>query len=988
MTEAVTTPAVDEPHGSAVANLQSSVGAGATASDAAASTSQPRPQKRLQRKLPELSAVLVGSVEPPPLKRTGAEEATATHSGRFEGRWCTIEAEGRKSLHFRVLKRQVNRQLRYVLRIVGLEDFVLTRQPSQTEDCTPADAPAAEKEAAALNGAHDVAASVEDELSGSRADEGKAVSAMLVGEDPAVPESGSVAAASLGEGSSMALSAASADVVSTVASSEDQGFSFADCVVITNAHASSPSMGTREPVQPVGGDGDHEGLLATAGAVPAVQESAATNSQKEAPDGRVWYVSEPVLREDVGPVAIQIRMSSAGEDGITLQTLSEDGGTWTELQARRIPCLHDCVSRPSVVKVTSETCYSPESAEALHSGGWYVPTVRLKRELQTEAQTGATLYPGLAFFEVHWLGELGPNGEGFSFDPGPHNIVANQTYLVTYVGTVGGILSDTLHAACMFLDMHFDGLCILPVMSLDSLVQDDFELAAIVGPSGSGKSSIASENFGRQPEIHWVASAPLRAHMPTGVVSEAALQATGLSGEVAGRLVSDLSGGELFRARLARMLVWHFGRSATKGMLVIDDFTSALDRKAARELACSMQVFLKRYNIRRVVVLTCHADVIGRGRLEPEWVFEVPSKRLIFFRDQSCQKTSAAPAISRNEAVSAAPAISRNEAVPAIEQPGGQDYELLLRERASLATMQSKLTGLSAMALRMSPPFSFETAKAMANAIVERAEADYQEAEERLAKLEAKVREAGLPDCVEDQSELFNSLASSSVLDSIRPRSANFRLEVCRACPCEWTHFREHHHKDAKIAQTSVMFVARLFGEPVALTALIPVGGNIFTRFTRKKTRLMSEWRSWRQANYPEAWLQRTMWREHRTVVLPSFQGLGIGSLLADVAAYVCEVMGHAFISMSRHPHYGGYRDRSPFWVALPTREKDNTVNEGLPMFSHAWVGAKRADGTEDPRRLKLLDERMDLRGLQSILGSCEVEEEAEGEVDEEIDVV
>merc|ERR1712113_89748 len=79
------------------------------------------------------------------------------------------------------------------------------------------------------------------------------------------------------------------------------------------------------------------------------------------------------------------------------------------------------------------------------------------------------------------------------------------------------------------------------------------------------------------------------------------------------------------------------------------------------------------------------------------------------------------------------------------------------------------------------------------------------------------------------------------------------------------------------------------------------------------------------------------MMREHRTVVLPPFQGMGIGSLLADTVAHLCSQLRYAFVSMTVHPQYGSYRDRSPFWVALPSKEKEGKNK----MFSHIWIGAR-----------------------------------------------
>merc|ERR1740117_2802358 len=122
-----------------------------------------------------------------------------------------------------------------------------------------------------------------------------------------------------------------------------------------------------------------------------------------------------------------------------------------------------------------------------------------------------------------------------------------------------------------------------------------------------------------------------------------------------------------------------------------------------------------------------------------------------------------------------------------------------------------------------------------------------------------------------------------------------------------------------------------LYGEVVAFTVMIPVGSNAIKRCcvdlsSSSELPGGNDWQGWRAANYPEDWLEREMMREHRTVVLPAFQGIGIGSLMADCSARLCEEMGYAFQAVTVHPKYGAYRDRSPFWSTLPTNQSDSNV--------------------------------------------------------------
>lgn len=145
---------------------------------------------------------------------------------------------------------------------------------------------------------------------------------------------------------------------------------------------------------------------------------------------------------------------------------------------------------------------------------------------------------------------------------------------------------------------------------------------------GSGTSTLARELFGLPPDLKWSAHASVRAHLPTGIAGDELLKVVGLSPDIASHPMGTLSGGEQFRARLARSLAIPRDCKA----LVLEDFTSVLDRPAAQDVAARLQQFAKRENLSRIVIVSCHRDFIGRGMLEPDWLFEVHSGRLLVFR--------------------------------------------------------------------------------------------------------------------------------------------------------------------------------------------------------------------------------------------------------------------------------------------------------------------------------------------------------------------
>jgi ABC-type ATPase with predicted acetyltransferase domain len=70
-----------------------------------------------------------------------------------------------------------------------------------------------------------------------------------------------------------------------------------------------------------------------------------------------------------------------------------------------------------------------------------------------------------------------------------------------------------------------------------------------------------------------------------------------------------LSNGEQYRAVLARVL---------RNDICIDEFTSVIDRNAARSLCVALQRHIQRQRIRNVVFASCHADFLPF--LQPDWV--------------------------------------------------------------------------------------------------------------------------------------------------------------------------------------------------------------------------------------------------------------------------------------------------------------------------------------------------------------------------------
>jgi ABC-type ATPase involved in cell division len=90
-------------------------------------------------------------------------------------------------------------------------------------------------------------------------------------------------------------------------------------------------------------------------------------------------------------------------------------------------------------------------------------------------------------------------------------------------------------------------------------------------------------------------------------------------------------------------------------------------------------------------------------------------------------------------------------------------------------------------------------------------------------------------------------------------------------------------------------------------------------------------------------------YRGHRTVILPDFQGLGIGPRLSNMIAELHLQQGKRYFSRTAHPRFIAYRDNSPVWKRLSkntkvkaskgTAKKSWNINEDRVCCTHEYIG-------------------------------------------------
>lgn len=144
----------------------------------------------------------------------------------------------------------------------------------------------------------------------------------------------------------------------------------------------------------------------------------------------------------------------------------------------------------------------------------------------------------------------------------------------------------------------------------------DWNIGAILGGSGSGKTTIL-KNIGDIKNVTFDSEKPLISNFNWLDPKEATLVLTsmGLSSVPTWlRPYHTLSNGEQYRAKLAYLVA-----SAKEGdTILIDEYTSVVDRDVAKAMSFALQKYVRRQN-KKIIVASCHFDILEW--LMPDWTY-------------------------------------------------------------------------------------------------------------------------------------------------------------------------------------------------------------------------------------------------------------------------------------------------------------------------------------------------------------------------------
>lgn len=166
-------------------------------------------------------------------------------------------------------------------------------------------------------------------------------------------------------------------------------------------------------------------------------------------------------------------------------------------------------------------------------------------------------------------------------------------------------------------------------------------------------------------------------------------------------------------------------------------------------------------------------------------------------------------------------------------------------------------------------------------------------------------------------------------------RRPEITLTIQSTGPQLWDMFKKHHYLDTNMSSSGHYYVGLIGNKPVAFHAVLHSTNRDIHSY----------------------------WRGHRTVVLPEFQGIGIGTAFSDAIAQIYIDKGLRYFSKTAHPSFGEHRERSELWRPTSTNKKsrlgsyllkDGTArpmkgyggtttarDAGRICYSHEYIGKK-----------------------------------------------
>jgi hypothetical protein len=155
-------------------------------------------------------------------------------------------------------------------------------------------------------------------------------------------------------------------------------------------------------------------------------------------------------------------------------------------------------------------------------------------------------------------------------------------------------------------------------------------------------------------------------------------------------------------------------------------------------------------------------------------------------------------------------------------------------------------------------------------------------------------------------------------------------LEVYRASKDAWKLFSRHHYLTHNLNPSAHCWVACVENQPAAFVAVI---------------------------RHPHYRSSLPLWRGHRTVVLPDYQGVSIGNRIFELVASLYVAAGCRYTTVASHPQMVAHHARSPLWKMIrktgfsPRESSQGALMDGWKTSRDRWTASFEYVGPPcDPR--------------------------------------
>lgn len=156
---------------------------------------------------------------------------------------------------------------------------------------------------------------------------------------------------------------------------------------------------------------------------------------------------------------------------------------------------------------------------------------------------------------------------------------------------------------------------------------------------------------------------------------------------------------------------------------------------------------------------------------------------------------------------------------------------------------------------------------------------------------------------------IYESQSNQLHIGRSRRRPA-LHLTIQRVHHRAWEIFRRYHYLDHRFNKSARMFVAFLDNQPVAMQAVIAQPGRV-----------------------------KNLYRGHRAVCLPDYQGIGIGNALISYVARAYRGLGKRILSTTTNPALNAQRSKNPDWIIIGKPHIPPPVSAMSSRKTWRWSG-------------------------------------------------